>query len=126
MASDILQKRDDHLVRGRNVFMFNENIRYCKLKSDHSFRFMWFCFTGTGTVAALIIIVSLWEKFQTNPTITGMINSFLWQMKCRKQFLLAGLDTDFHNQQVIFPTINVCPTVSFNATRTWQLANVLG
>ncbi|XP_037027868.1 sodium channel protein Nach isoform X2 [Bradysia coprophila] len=68
---------------------------------------MWFCFTGTGTVAALIIIVSLWEKFQTNPTITG-------------------LDTDFHNQQVIFPTINVCPLVPYNASRTSQLADILG
>lgn len=36
-------------------------------------RFMWFCFTVTGGVSALIIIVSLWEKFQTNPTITGNI-----------------------------------------------------
>lgn len=42
----------------------------------YSFRFMWFCFTGTGTVAALIIIVSLWEKFQTNPTITGIIHFY--------------------------------------------------
>lgn len=34
-------------------------------------RFMWFCFTTTGLISALVIIVSLWEKFQTNPTITG-------------------------------------------------------
>lgn len=34
-------------------------------------RFMWFCFTTIGFISALIIIVSLWEKFQTNPTITG-------------------------------------------------------
>uniref|UniRef100_A0A182XXW5 Uncharacterized protein n=1 Tax=Anopheles stephensi TaxID=30069 RepID=A0A182XXW5_ANOST len=46
-------------------------------------RFMWFCFVAFGFIAAVVIIFSLWEKFQTNPTITG-------------------LDTDFHNQQVIF------------------------
>lgn len=34
-------------------------------------RFMWFCFTAIGFISALVIIVSLWEKFQTNPTITG-------------------------------------------------------
>lgn len=32
---------------------------------------MWFCFTSIGAVTALVIIMSLWEKFQTNPTITG-------------------------------------------------------
>nr|CAD7410164.1 unnamed protein product [Timema cristinae] len=52
-------------------------------------RFMWFCFTSVGTVATLIIIVSLWEKFQTNPTITG-------------------LDTDFHNWEVPFPAVFLC------------------
>ncbi|XP_077287685.1 sodium channel protein Nach-like [Arctopsyche grandis] len=52
-------------------------------------RFMWFCFTSVGAVATCIIIVSLWEKFQTNPTITG-------------------LDTDFHNWDVLFPAITVC------------------
>lgn len=66
-------------------------------------RFMWFCFTVSGAVAAFIIIVNLWEKFQTNPTITG-------------------LDTDFHNQQVIFPTVSVCPTVPYNVSRTRELA----
>lgn len=34
-------------------------------------RLMWFCFTTIGLISALIIIFSLWEKFQTNPTITG-------------------------------------------------------
>lgn len=66
-------------------------------------RFMWFCFTTTGAVAAFIIIANLWEKFQTNPTITG-------------------LDTDFHNQQVIFPTINVCPLMAYDENRTRTLA----
>lgn len=34
-------------------------------------RFMWFSFTSVGAVTTCIIIMSLWEKFQTNPTITG-------------------------------------------------------
>lgn len=34
-------------------------------------RFMWFCCVAVGAVAAFVIIDSLWEKFQTNPTITG-------------------------------------------------------
>ncbi|KAE8738754.1 hypothetical protein FOCC_FOCC015764 [Frankliniella occidentalis] len=52
-------------------------------------KFMWFCTTVLGLVAALVIIVSLWEKFQTNPTITG-------------------LDTDFHNWDVPFPAVTLC------------------
>lgn len=35
-------------------------------------KFMWFCFVSIGAVAAFVIIGSLWEKFQTNPTITGI------------------------------------------------------
>lgn len=66
-------------------------------------RFMWFGFTVSGAVAACIIIANLWEKFQTNPTITG-------------------LDTDFHNQQVIFPTVNVCPKVPYDVNRTREMA----
>lgn len=57
---------------------------------------MWFCFIVTGVISAIIIIVSLWDKFQTNPTITG-------------------LDTDFHNQLLIFPTIVVCPDDAYDA-----------
>lgn len=34
-------------------------------------KFMWFCFVAIAAVAAFVIIGSLWEKFQTNPTITG-------------------------------------------------------
>ncbi|KAJ0179941.1 hypothetical protein K1T71_004532 [Dendrolimus kikuchii] len=52
-------------------------------------KFMWFSFTAIGAVTTCIIIVSLWEKFQTNPTITG-------------------LDTDFHNWDVPFPAITIC------------------
>ncbi|XP_050536537.1 sodium channel protein Nach-like isoform X2 [Daktulosphaira vitifoliae] len=53
-------------------------------------RFMWFSFLSVGIVITSIIIVSLWEKFQTSPTITG-------------------LDTDFHNWDVQFPAITICP-----------------
>jgi amiloride-sensitive sodium channel len=28
----------------------------------------------------------------------------------------TGLDTDFHNQQLDFPTVTVCPLEPFNAT----------
>ncbi|KAH8237681.1 hypothetical protein KR038_006611 [Drosophila bunnanda] len=62
-------------------------------------KFMWFCFTSIGAVTALVIIMSLWEKFQTNPTITG-------------------LDTDFHNQNVVFPTTVVCPEAAFDHDKT--------
>lgn len=49
-------------------------VRYIA-ESDRPFgeRFMWFCFTTIGFISALVIIFSLWEKFQTNPTITGEI-----------------------------------------------------
>jgi Amiloride-sensitive sodium channel len=42
-------------------------------EKDRSFgeRFLWFCSVLVGAVAAFVIIGSLWEKFQTNPTITG-------------------------------------------------------
>lgn len=36
-------------------------------------KFMWFCCVAIGAVAAFVIIDSLWEKFQTNPTITGIV-----------------------------------------------------
>lgn len=68
-------------------------------------RFMWFCFVATGAVAATVIIFSLWEKFQTNPTITG-------------------LDTDFHNQEVIFPTVMVCPTAPYDEKSVQEVAYV--
>ncbi|XP_075213735.1 sodium channel protein Nach-like [Lycorma delicatula] len=61
-------------------------------------RFMWFTLTTLGTVTALMIIFSLWEKFQSNPTITG-------------------LDTDFHNWDVPFPAITLCPSNSVNETQ---------
>lgn len=49
-------------------------VRYIA-ESDRPFgeRLMWFCFTAIGFISALVIIVSLWEKFQTNPTITGKL-----------------------------------------------------
>lgn len=49
-------------------------IRYIA-EEDRSFseKFMWFSFVAIGAVAAFVIIGSLWEKFQTNPTITGKV-----------------------------------------------------
>ncbi|XP_026475305.1 sodium channel protein Nach [Ctenocephalides felis] len=67
-------------------------------------KFMWFCFTSIGAVATLIIIVSLWEKFQTNPTITG-------------------LDTDFHNWDVPFPAITICQENPFDETKLQNMIN---
>lgn len=64
---------------------------------------MWFCFTTIGAVAALVIIFSLWEKFQTNPTITG-------------------LDTDFHNQRIIFPIVMVCPHIAYDEEKLKNVA----
>ncbi|XP_030761660.1 acid-sensing ion channel 1-like [Sitophilus oryzae] len=54
-------------------------------------RFLWFVCVLIGAVATVVVIFSLWEKFQTNPTITG-------------------LDTDFHNWEVPFPAVILCPT----------------
>ncbi|XP_018333207.1 pickpocket protein 11 isoform X2 [Agrilus planipennis] len=52
-------------------------------------KFMWFCCICICFVATVVIILSLWEKFQTNPTITG-------------------LDTDFHSFDIPFPTVTIC------------------
>lgn len=48
-------------------------IRYLA-EEDRPFfeKFMWFCLVSVGATAAFVIIGSLWEKFQTNPTITGI------------------------------------------------------
>lgn len=66
-----------------------ETCLYANTSVINLFRFMWFCLTAIGFVVSLIIIASLWEKFQTNPTITG-------------------LDTDFHNWEVPFPAVTLC------------------
>ncbi|KAL1116505.1 hypothetical protein AAG570_004977 [Ranatra chinensis] len=60
-------------------------------------KLMWFVFVLSGAIVTLIIIASLWEKFQTNPTITG-------------------LDTDFHSWDVPFPGVSICPTSPANST----------
>ncbi|KAK9889769.1 hypothetical protein WA026_007148 [Henosepilachna vigintioctopunctata] len=60
-------------------------------------KFIWFVFVSAGLITSTIIIISLWEKFQTNPTITG-------------------LDTDFHNWDVPFPAITVCQQKPGNET----------
>ncbi|XP_065206845.1 pickpocket protein 28-like [Planococcus citri] len=53
-------------------------------------KFIWFSFIVIGLLVTLVIISSLWEKFQTSPTITG-------------------LDTDFHKWDMPFPAVTLCP-----------------
>ncbi|CAB0002733.1 unnamed protein product [Nesidiocoris tenuis] len=61
-------------------------------------KLIWFSFVSMGAIVTLIVILALWEKFQTNPTITG-------------------LDTDFHNWNVPFPGITLCLTTPFSEKR---------
>ncbi|XP_066246539.1 sodium channel protein Nach-like [Euwallacea similis] len=61
-------------------------------------RSMWFTCVTMGTVATCVVIFSLWDKFQNNPTITG-------------------LDTDFHNWLVPFPAVTLCPTQPASLSR---------
>jgi acid-sensing ion channel, other len=78
-------------------------------------KFMWFCCVAIGAVAAFVIIDSLWEKFQTNPTITGnaWLNSIqiYWTIIGSND---AGLDTEFEYNQMEFPTVTVCPVDFLN------------
>lgn len=66
---------------------------------------MWFSFTAVGAVTTCIIIVSLWEKFQTNPTITGKYLSFL-VIDTFQQIRFA-----FLMKKVLMPNYNECGTV---------------
>ncbi|XP_065082360.1 sodium channel protein Nach-like [Ochlerotatus camptorhynchus] len=53
-------------------------------------KFCWFCMVSTGTVTTLVIIFNLWQRFLTNPTITGP-------------------DTGLRQNWTIFPTVAMCP-----------------
>lgn len=85
-------------------------------------KFMWFCFVAIGAVSAFVIIASLWEKFQTNPTITGTnflhILSHLFGINkfYENCFMLIGLDTDFHLHTLEFPSVILCLESPFNST----------
>lgn len=59
------------------------------------YRFMWFVFVCAGFSAAIYIIQVLYERYQTNPTITG-------------------LDTDSNSQLLTFPTVMLCPADSYD------------
>ncbi|XP_045473290.1 sodium channel protein Nach-like [Harmonia axyridis] len=73
-------------------------VRYIAEKGRPFFEnFMWFVCVMVGLITSIIIIFSLWEKFQTNPTITG-------------------LDTDFHSWDVAFPAITICQEKPGNMT----------
>ncbi|XP_065174084.1 sodium channel protein Nach [Atheta coriaria] len=61
-------------------------------------RLIWFICVMVGAISTMVIIVSLWEKFQTNPTITG-------------------LDTDFHNWDIPYPSVTLCPNQPWNIER---------
>lgn len=52
-------------------------------------RFMWFVCVVVAAITLICIILSVWAKFQTSPTITG-------------------LDTDFHEIKTTFPSITIC------------------
>ncbi|XP_046403250.1 sodium channel protein Nach-like [Ischnura elegans] len=54
-------------------------------------------------ISTAVIIALLWEKFQTNPTITG-------------------LDTDFHDWNVSFPAITLCMSNPYNKNLTDELS----
>ncbi|XP_058448056.1 uncharacterized protein LOC131428269 [Malaya genurostris] len=58
----------------------------------------WFGIVATSFVTTLVIILSLWSRFQTNPTITGP-------------------DTSGRLKRTVFPTIGICPTVPFERDR---------
>lgn len=57
-------------------------------------KFMWFCCVAIGAVAAFVIIDSLWEKFQTNPTITGNDSQILY---CVPSFVFMYFDLWFRS-----------------------------
>lgn len=64
---------------------------------------MWFVFVAAGFGAAIYIIQVLYERYQTNPTITG-------------------LDTDSNSQLLTFPTVMLCPYDSFDVDVVNQLS----
>lgn len=39
-----------------------------------------------------------------------------------KYFHCVGLDMDVHNQQLVFPTVVVCPMLPYETNRTYDLA----
>lgn len=53
-------------------------------------KFCWFCMVCTSTVTTLAIIFNLWQRFLTNPTITGP-------------------DTGLRQSWTTFPTVVLCP-----------------
>lgn len=104
-------------------------------------KLLWFSCVVIGFVSALVIIDSLWEKFQTNPTITGLPpflrgekkeNLIIFWSLCAHvvrndnenifSLLPSGLDTDFHNQEFTFPTFAICPNHASDPDKVNQTA----
>ncbi|XP_060529189.1 sodium channel protein Nach isoform X2 [Cylas formicarius] len=69
-------------------------------------RALWLVCVTAGTIATLVIIFNLWDKFQTNPTITG-------------------LDTDFHTWAVPFPAVILCQEYPADAERIAKVLRAL-
>ncbi|XP_058811259.1 uncharacterized protein LOC131676158 [Topomyia yanbarensis] len=65
--------------------------------------FCWFCVVAASFVTTLIIILNLWDKFQTNPTITGP-------------------DTGSRVNRTHFPTVGICPHEPFDPDRVLRFA----
>ncbi|KAG8240381.1 hypothetical protein J437_LFUL002522 [Ladona fulva] len=72
-------------------FLQNSTLHGVNYIADESLHFLerlaWLLICCLGVVSTAVTIALLWEKFQTNPTITG-------------------LDTDFHDWNVPFPADN--------------------
>lgn len=102
MEFDISQKLIDQSSNGKTN-LINLNFITLTLESHKSknfifYRLIWFICVMVGAISTMVIIVSLWEKFQTNPTITG-------------------LDTDFHNWDIPYPSVTLCPNQPWNIER---------
>ncbi|CAB0005646.1 unnamed protein product [Nesidiocoris tenuis] len=75
-------------------------LRYFSEKGKPSYqKVMWFSIISIGAVVSFIIIVPLWEKFQTSPTITSV-------------------DMNFHNWDVPFPGITLCTNTRYSEKRS--------
>lgn len=44
-------------------------------------------------------------------------------IKCVMRFVNLGLDMDVHTEQIVFPTVAVCPIEPFDMNRTVELAH---
>ncbi|XP_055611970.1 sodium channel protein Nach-like [Uranotaenia lowii] len=101
--------RSSLLVQIREFFTLStlHGVRYVT-ERDRPFRekFCWFALVNTSAVTTLIIIFNLWQKFQTNPTITGP-------------------DTASSENSTTFPTVLVCPADPLDQSKILEVAEKL-